>query len=556
MGVILQRAPEGYHELPHALSQGERSVVVRVSPEEAARIRQIEAEYWMDRARRDVRKAFSSPSSPAFQLMLARPGSEALQEALDAMVPRWASEEGVQVYRSALEQYAKSAEGKLHRRFFRNVQSLLDEGLVDHRDAAKLLASYYNNLREIRKPVRRLPLELSRFRFDTQIPGVGVKSLPLASIEATHRALEDIVWSIARAKATHEPASSYYGLALSELRRSVHSLLPPEIAETATLYEMAQALHDQGRRLWEEGKILVEDPLAGFLPGDRSERRQFIRQAIKLQDDLLKEQRSLLEQVRFLPSGPRIQDWAVSEVLAFLRGEPSTIPIPEKPEELKALQRTLWRDVTRAAFDERHEAFEQARAFLGLDSGRLEDIRLPFPIGGEYGVRLGDVTVEEWPEVKRWLRRSAGLEPGMRRRITEFWAQRLGEQLRRSQGTQPLAAIARQGRRTFTGPRGLMWAGVAGAAALGLYAVGRANMQRFEEPQTVYVPPQMQQGLEIEIQAMRSRPVDIQAAVNAATAAIQTSLGIPLNVNVHQVDDTRSIDQRWAQEVVAQALRG
>lgn len=101
-----------------------------------------------------------------------------------------------------------------------------------------------------------------------------------------------------------------------------------------------------------------------------------------------------------------------------------------------------------------------------------------------------------------------------------------------------------------------MWAGLAGAAAVGLYAIGRTNMDKIQPPQTINVPPQMPQGLEIEVRASRSRPVDIQTTVNAATAAIQTSLGIPLNVNVHQVDDTRSIDQRWAQEVVAMALRG
>lgn len=554
--VLLQTAAQGYDELPHALRPGERSVALRVSAEEAERLRQIEAGYWADRARREIRKAFSSPQSPVFDLVLQRPGSEAFQQALEAIRPRWASEAGAEAFRSTVEQFARSAEGRLHRRFFTQVYSLLEEGIVDHRGAASLLAAYYNNIREIRRPQRRLSLEASRLRIDTKIPGVGAKSLPLASVEATHSALEDVAWSIARAKATHEPPSAYYGLALSELRRSVQSLLPAEIAETASLHEMAQALHAHGRRLWEEGKLLAEDLAAGFLPEEKAERRRVIQEIVRLQDDLLKERRPLLERARSLASRPAIGDFAASEVFAFLEGRPSGIPLPESPEGLEALRRTLWRDVTRAALDERHEAFAQARAFLGLDAGDPGQIRLPFPVRGEYGVRLGEVTLEEWPEVKRQLRRGQGLEPGMRRRIMEFWAQRFSERLERRRGIDGLAALASQGRLQGPGARGPVWAGLAGAAALGLYAVGRINLQNLKTPQTASVPPQVPQGLEIEVQATRSRPVDIQATVNAATAAIQTSLGIPLNVNVHQVDDTRSIDRRWAQEVVATALRG
>lgn len=554
--VLLQTTAQGYEELPHALRPGERSVALRVSAEEAQRIRQIEADYWTDRARREIRKAFSSPQSPVFNLMLQRPGSEGFQQALEAMRPRWASEAGAQAYLSAIEGFVRSTEGRLHRRFFRSVQSLLDEGIVDHRGAAYLLSTYYNNLREAQRPQRRLPLEASRLRIDTKIPGVGTKSLPLASVQATHSALEDVVWSIARAKATHESPSVYYSLALSELRLSIQSLLPSEIQETASLSEMAQALHEHGRRLWEEGKILAEDVTAGFLPADRAERRRVIQEVIRLQDSLLGERRTLLEMARALPEGPRIGGFAAGDVFAFLEGRPSSIPLPESPGELEALRRTLWRDVTRAAFDERHEAFAQARAFMGLDAGDPGQIRLPFPVRGEYGVRLGDVTLEEWSDLKRRLRRSESLEPGMRRQIMEYWAERFGSRVRQSQRTQALSALSRTGRLQGPGTRGFMWAGLAGAAAVGLYAIGRTNMDKIQPPQTINVPPQMPQGLEIEVRASRSRPVDIQTTVNAATAAIQTSLGIPLNVNVHQVDDTRSIDQRWAQEVVAMALRG
>src|SRR5690606_9292248 len=229
---------------------------------------------------------------------------------------------------------------------------------------------------------------------------------------------------------------------------------------------------------------------------------------------------------------------------------------PKSPEQFEALRRSVWRDITEAAFNPASgRAHELASRFLGLGQGDLGRIRLPFPVSGEYGVPLGQVTMEQWPEVKRWLRRGSGLHMDMRDRIMEFWAQRFGERQRRRQQAGAVAALAQSGRRAAPGARGWMWAGVAGAAALGLYAIGSVNMSRVQEPEPVPQTPPAQ-GLEIQIQATRTQPVDLGPTVQAATTAIQNALGLPLNVTVHQIDDTRTMDHRWAQEVVAQALRG
>src|SRR5690606_23314024 len=449
-GQFLPVAEDRAQGIGVLLQEGELGIArAFATREEAKRLLSIEADYWADRARRDLLKAFN-PASDLFRLFLLRPGSPEFAEALERLTPAYASgltgrgpgKTGVgrEVYQRTIREFLSSTEGALHRRFFTQVGRMIEAGIMDRQEAAILAKTYYNRLRKMLEPRHRLPLRSSRFFLE--VPGLGRRSVPLSSPEATRRQVERIIWQLAETKAGILPAREYFPLALRGLRASLGELVPEE----AGIDEIAQAVYREGRRLWQEGKLLMPDPTRRFLP--EANRAEAIRRIWQLQDELLADRRQAFEILSRRPGAVFIGDLPAEDAFAIAEGLARPIRPPKSPEQLEALRRSVWRDITEAAFDPtRGRAHELARRFLGLGQGDLGQIRLPFPVSGEYGVPLGQVTMEQWPEVKRWLRRGSGLHMDMRSRIMEFWAQRIGERLRRRQQAGALAALAQSGRR-------------------------------------------------------------------------------------------------------------
>src|SRR5690606_17968925 len=125
-------------------------------------------------------------------------------------------------------------------------------------------------------------------------PGVGVRSIPLASPQAARRRIEDIIWRIAEHDSGVLPSRDYYDLAVRKFRHSIQTLVP----EDADVDQMARAIYQHGRRLWKEGKLTAFDATAGLLPA--ADRGRAIRQIMELQDELLAEKRPIYERIQAL----------------------------------------------------------------------------------------------------------------------------------------------------------------------------------------------------------------------------------------------------------------
>src|SRR5690606_11905080 len=216
MGEIEQRlfgqflpVAEGLEEgIGVLLQEGELGIARAFATRaEAKRLLCIESDYWPDRARRDLLKAVN-PANDLFQLFLLRPGSPEFAEALERLTPAYASglagrapgKTGIgrEVYQRTIREFLSSTEGALYRRFLTQVRQMIEAGIMDRQEAAILTRTYYNKLREMLEPRHRLPLRSSRFFLE--VPGLGRRSVPLSSPEATRRQVERIIWQLAEAK--------------------------------------------------------------------------------------------------------------------------------------------------------------------------------------------------------------------------------------------------------------------------------------------------------------------------------------------------------------------
>src|SRR5690606_12206108 len=191
-----------------------------------------------------------------------------------------------------------------------------------------------------------------------------------------------------------------------------------------------------------------------------------------------------------------------------------------------------------------NDATRAAREFLGLGTGDLGNVRLPFEVDGQLGMRLNELTSSQRAALREKVR--SGSTFPMHDRMYSIIRRYLAETRAPRQATQDAARSAASAAiASARTPRGAMWAGLAGAGALGLLALGASTAgkaRRRAEDSAQLRPGTGQIGLDIEVSGVRrgSGPSPNEL-VHAAVMGIQQQSTVPLDVNVHQVDDTRTV---------------